>query len=95
MSEKKPYVFQAKYGGIKATVWENERTKNGETFFTKSISITKPYKDEEKDKWVEGKSFQFSDIFDIILGLWKVAEWERAKKTPKVSFEKTSEHVPF
>jgi hypothetical protein len=59
-SEKNRPVFVARYGTVKASVWENE-TRKGSMF---NVTVIRSYKDG--DTWKDSTSFGFDDL--LVLG---------------------------
>lgn len=80
-------VFQSKYGSIQIAVWQNQVKSDKGDFTSHSVSIVKPYK--KADKWVNGNSFNISDIPYIVMGLLDVFRWKYAKDTPEVAVDDT------
>lgn len=83
-------IFQSKIGSVQVAVWEREGNKDGESFKSQSISITKPYKKD--DKWINGTSYKLSDIPYIIMALLDVFAWKYKKEIPTV--ERTANSTP-
>jgi len=52
-------------GGVKATIWENEREREGETYTTHSIQIKRVYRDEQ-DQWQETDYFGVNDLPKVV-----------------------------
>ena len=71
-----------KAGKIICNIWEREAESKGEKFVAQSISITKPYKKD--DKWENGTSFNFADVPHILLCLTEAFRWKYAKTSPTV-----------
>lgn len=73
-------IFKA--GKVILNIWEREVEGKGEKFMAQSISITKPYKKD--DKWENGTSFNFTDVPHILLCLTEAFKWKYAKTSPTV-----------
>lgn len=65
--------LKIKAGSITATVWKNEASRNGETHYFNTITLTRSYKDKEGN-WKNTNSFRTSDLPKAILVLQKVYE---------------------
>ena len=57
--EKNRPVFVARYGSIKASVWQNE-TRNGPMH---NVTVSRSYKDGEE--WKDGSNFGRHDLLDL------------------------------
>lgn len=68
-SESKPTIsinFSVPGGGqIQAAVWENEQTKDGETFTSFGVTFQRRYFDDEGNKWKSAKGFKNSDLLTL------------------------------
>lgn len=61
-------------GQVKATIWEKDQEKNGQTFKVYTTTIVKSYKDKD-GKWHDTNSIQKNDIQKAILVLQKAQEY--------------------
>ena len=52
-------------GQIQAAVWENEQTKDGETFTSHGITVQRRYYDEDEKQWKTAKGFRDSDLLTL------------------------------
>ena len=59
MAEKPKKEFRA--GSVRATLWENEREKNGQKFTVASVQIERRYRDKEGE-WRSSASFGKTDL---------------------------------
>lgn len=68
-SESKPTIslnLSVPSGGqIQAAVWENEQSKDGETFTSYGVTIQRRYFDDEDKKWKSAKGFRDSDLLTL------------------------------
>ncbi|QEG21007.1 hypothetical protein [Mariniblastus fucicola] len=52
-------------GQIQAAVWENEQSKDGETFTSHGVTIQRRYYDDEDKKWKSAKGFKDIDLLTL------------------------------
>lgn len=52
-------------GQIQAAVWENEQSKDGETFTSHGVTFQRRYYDKEDDQWKSAKGFKDSDLLTL------------------------------
>lgn len=64
MSENKP---EKKYrsGGVVATIWKNEKEKDGKKMEFYTINIERSYKDKN-DEWATTNSYKSNDLHKVI-----------------------------
>lgn len=56
-------VKQWKVGGVTASLWENERFRNGRAFKSKSVSLTRSYQDGQGN-WKDTNSY--NGVMDLV-----------------------------
>lgn len=61
-------------GAVSATVWANEREKDGKKFESMSVTLKRGYKDK-KGEWQDTNSYQLSDVPKAVLVLNKAYEF--------------------
>jgi hypothetical protein len=52
-------------GQLQAAVWENEASKDGESFTTFNATITRHFYDEDAKKWKLAKGFRGNDLLPL------------------------------
>ena len=52
-------------GQIQAAVWENEQSKDGETFTSLGVTFQRRYYDDDEKKWKSAKGFKDSDLLTL------------------------------
>lgn len=52
-------------GQIQAAVWENEQSKDGETFTSFGVTFQRRYYDDDEKKWKSAKSFNRNDLLTL------------------------------
>jgi hypothetical protein len=52
-------------GQIQAAVWENEQTKDGETFTSHGVTFQRRYYDEDEKQWKSAKGFRDTDLLTL------------------------------
>jgi len=52
-------------GQLQAAVWENEASKDGESFTTFGVTITRHYYDEGAKIWKPAKGFRSADLLPL------------------------------
>ena len=74
MSNDKP-IKEFRAGGIKASVWENQRTtEDGQVVAQHSVRIQKSYRDKVTGEWKTSEYFYPADMAKLILVAQKA--WE-------------------
>jgi hypothetical protein len=57
-------------GALKITIWRNEYVRSdGEVRQSRSLTITRRYKDRRTGQWADAKSFRAKDLPVILYGL--------------------------
>ena len=59
---------------VRATIWENEREKDGQKFTTHTIRVERTYKDQD-DNWQATNGFRQSDLPNVELVVRKAFEF--------------------
>lgn len=57
-------VKNYRFGPVSLSVWENEGSKDGKTFTTKSFQLTKNYK--KGDDWKTTNSYKVNELVNVI-----------------------------
>ncbi len=67
---EKPVLPEKKFraGAVSATIWRNERQKDGQVFSYPSISLDRSYKDQSGE-WKNSSSLRAADIPKAVLVL--------------------------
>ena len=52
-------------GQIQAAAWENEQTKDGESFTSHGTTFQRRYYDEDEKQWKTAKGFRDSDLLTL------------------------------
>ena len=52
-------------GQIQAAVWENEQTKDRETFTSHGVTFQRRYYDDDEKQWKSAKGFRDSDLLTL------------------------------
>ena len=52
-------------GQIQAAAWENEKSKDGETFTSVGVTFQRRYYDEDAKQWKTAKGFNDSDLLTL------------------------------
>ena len=52
-------------GQIQAAIWENEQSKDGETFTSYGTTFQRRYYDEDEKQWKSAKGFKDSDLLTL------------------------------
>ena len=52
-------------GQIQAAVWENEQSKDGETFTSYGATFQRRYYDDDDKQWKSAKGFKDSDLLTL------------------------------
>ena len=52
-------------GQIQAAVWENEQSKDGETFTSFGVTFQRRYYNDDEKKWKSAKGFKDSDLLTL------------------------------
>lgn len=52
-------------GQIQAAAWENEQSKDGETFISYGVTFQRRYYDDDEKKWKSAKGFRDNDLLTL------------------------------
>ena len=78
MPEKPQKEFRA--GSVRATIWEQKRTKDDREFVTQSVTVERRYKDDAANEWRSTNSFNTSDLPNIVVVVTKAYEFLTLKE---------------
>lgn len=52
-------------GQLQCAVWQNDATKDGESFTSYGVTIKRFYFDDDEKKWKPAKSFRSNDLLHV------------------------------
>ena len=73
MENKPEKKFRA--GQISATIWSNEKEKDGKKFDVKTIQVTKSYTTDDGKTWKDTNSFNVQDLPKLEVVVQKAKEY--------------------
>ena len=73
MENKPEKKFRA--GQVSATIWSNEKEKDGKSFEIKTIQVTKSYTTDDGKTWKDTNSFNVQDLPKLEVVVQKAKEY--------------------
>ena len=71
-------------GACKATIWQNEIEKNGNTFGVHTIKLARRYKDKDGN-WKETSNYNKKDLADIVVLSMQALQFLSLKTNEKIA----------